>query len=207
MLAWTVEAAHQSSIFERVVVSTDDDEINLIAKSCGAEVISRPGSLADDHASLIDVVHHTLAQDSAITELCLLLANCPMRPSSEITRSWKDWTKLNPPALLSVVDYGWTPPFRAQSYDSEQRINPIMHEWHNKKSQFYPTAVCPSGAIYWANRAALLGANTLYLDDIRGFRMPWHLAIDIDTVADLRLAECLQFSLERGFDFGAPDGT
>ena len=201
MLAWTIEAAIGSAVFDYVLVSTEDQEIASIATSHGAEVLLRPQELADDVATLFDVVRHTLDVHPSLDDICILLANCPLRPADEIIRAAKVWRQEAVPALLSVVDYGWTPPFRAQSIQKDNRIEPLMPDWHALKSQHYPKAVCPSGAIYWARRLALEVGSDLYVDGIRGFLMPWHLAIDIDTFEDLRLAACIRHSLDHGFDF------
>ena len=76
-----------------------------------------------------------------------------------------------------------------------------MPEWMEQKSQVYPDAVCLTGAIYWARAADLKLASSLFLEGICGFQMPWHLAIDIDTPEDMKLAECVKFSLDNGFSF------
>ena len=201
MLAWTVEAALETGLFDSVIVSTEDPEIMSVAKSFGAEVLDRPLDIASDAATLLDVIQHSIDVLHSVDEVCLLLANCPLRPASEILRAQEQWSEQTPSALLSVVDYLWTPPFRAQSMDNEHRLTPLMPEWMEHKSQQYPDAVCLSGAIYWARAADLKTTSTLTLDGIRGFKMPWHLAVDIDTHADLKIAECVKYSLDRGFNF------
>jgi pseudaminic acid cytidylyltransferase len=201
MLAWTILAAIQTKLFDAVVVSTEDSEIASIAMLYGAEVLERPIGIASDAATLLDVIKHSIESIPGIDEICLLLANCPLRPASEILRSEAMWRKLSPSALLSVVDYHWTPPFRAQSIDTEHRLKPLMPEWMEQKSQEYPHCVCISGAIYWARAKDLTSSSTLTLDGICGFHMPWHLAIDIDTPDDLAIAECVKYSLDRGFSF------
>ena len=61
MLAYSIQAALASHCFDRVVVSTDDDEIATLARACGAEVpFVRPAALADDHTGTTAVVKHAL---------------------------------------------------------------------------------------------------------------------------------------------------
>ncbi len=201
MLAWTVEAALETELFDSVIVSTEDAGIAAIAKNSGALVLDRPIDIASDASTLLDVVQHAVDNLTNVEDICLLLANCPLRPANEILRSERMWRKKSPSALLSVVDYLWTPPFRAQSMDAQHRLEPLMPEWMEQKSQEYPDAVCLTGAIYWCRAAEIRVASSLSLDGICGFPMPWHLAIDIDTPADLKIAECVKFSLDRGFSF------
>lgn len=201
MFAWTVDAAKESGVFDSIVLSTDDEEIATIGASCGASVLRRPIDVSNDQATLVDVIRHAVRNIHEVSEICLLLPNCPLRPASEIIRSEQQWRESSVGAQLSVVDYAWTPPFRAQRFLNENRLAPLDPEMVNKKSQLYPEVVCPSGAIYWCKTSIIKNASSLYVQDIRGFRMPWHLAIDIDTPEDMRLAECVRFSIDHGFRF------
>jgi pseudaminic acid cytidylyltransferase len=201
MLVWSVEAAQESKIFDEIIVSTEDSEIASIASDCGATVLTRPVEIASDSATLMEVVLHTLEQYPEIEDICLLLANCPLRPAEEILRSEQMWRTESPSALLSVVDYLWTPPFRAQSMTDNYQLAPLMPEWMEQKSQEYPDTVCLTGAIYWGRSEILKTASSLFVEGICGFQMPWHLAIDIDTAEDMKVAECVRFGLDNGFSF------
>lgn len=201
MLAWTVEAARDSGVFGRVLVSTDDAEIAAVAKRCGADVLMRPAKVSDDAASLVDVIHHAFGEGRARPDsFCLLLANCPLRGAADIRGSDEVFRRRRPAALLSVVGYGWTPPFRAQLQNGA-RLEPAFEDWIRQKSQTYPEVVCPTGAIYWSTPKALEGADTLYIPGIESYRMPWHRGVDIDTQEDFALAACIRHSLDHGFRF------
>lgn len=201
MIEWTVEAAAGSGVFDRVLVSTDDEEIADIARRASASVLMRPQAVSDDAATLMDVIVHACANGYGnVDRLCLLLANCPLRDAHDICASESAFSDRAPPALLSVVAYGWTPPFRAQFMDN-YRLRPAFENWIQQKSQLYPQVMCPSGAIYWSTPAALKNRTSLYIDGIEGYTMPWHRAIDIDTREDLALAACIRHSLDHGFRF------
>src|SRR5688572_2276618 len=61
MIAWSIEAARRSEVFETILVSTDDDEVAAVAETCGAEVpFRRPAELADDRAGLNAVLRHAI---------------------------------------------------------------------------------------------------------------------------------------------------
>lgn len=203
MIAWTIEAAQKSGVFDRVIVTTDDDEIADIARQYGAELLMRPHHVADDKACLIDVLHFAADHIQAWPEdICLLLGNCPLRGAEDIVDSAKLFRERDCSALLSVVKYGWTPPFRALEI-REDGLHFMLAEWSHQKGQAYPDVVCPSGAIYWVHTDRLKESSTLYLPGIQGYMMPWERAIDIDTLEDFRLAEGLRFAIDLGYDFRA----
>ncbi|MDC1381649.1 acylneuraminate cytidylyltransferase family protein, partial [Octadecabacter sp.] len=61
MIEWSIQAAHDSGVFDRIVVSTDDAEIAAVARDCGADVpFERPVELSDDHTGTIPVVAHAI---------------------------------------------------------------------------------------------------------------------------------------------------
>lgn len=201
MIGWTIEAARTSGVFDRVMVTTDDPQIAEVATDWGAEVLLRPAEVSDDKAGLIDVLHHAARHVSNWPEqICLPLGNCPLRTAQDLAESHAVFTRTAPPALLSVVEFGWTPPFRTLT-SGPQGLEFLFADWMTKKSQEYPPVVCPSGAIYWARRDALKDSTSLYLPGIQGFPIPWERGIDIDTAEDFRLAEGLKFAMDHGFDF------
>lgn len=201
MLNWTVDAARETDLFDDLVVSTDDAEIAEIARAAGAAVLMRGEEISNDAATLIQVLQHAIRElPEEPDEICLLLANCPLRTAEDIRAGHARFTSRKPSALLSVTTFGWTPPFRAQKME-EGRLEPFFDGWVEKKSQEYPDVVCPTGAVYWSTPNALQDAPDLYIAGIEGFMMPWHRSIDIDTQEDLLLARCIKHALVRGFSF------
>ena len=203
MLSWTVIAARDSGAFDRVLVTTDDEEIAAVARAERAEVLMRPEAVSNDASTLADVIHHAMtACGQEVARFCLLPPNCPLREASDIVATRDAFVKRLPPALLSVTSYAWTPPFRAQS-SVEGRLAPYFTTWADKKSQAYPPVVCPSGAIYWSTPAAIAGARDLYIPGIEGYPLAWHRAIDIDTFEDYQIASSVRHALDHGFVFEA----
>lgn len=85
LIAWTIESAQQSKCLDRLVVSTEDNEIESISRSYGAEVIQRPPSLATDEATTLSVLQHAL---SVIDAEIVVLLQCtsPVRDEGLIDR-------------------------------------------------------------------------------------------------------------------------
>jgi len=87
LLAYTIEAARESGLFPRVLVSTEDEEIMRIAEACGAEVFYRPIELASDTATTVDVCLYTLSRLAQTGEQFDVLAVPLPSPIRMIARS------------------------------------------------------------------------------------------------------------------------
>jgi len=83
LIAWTIEAAKKSKLFDRYVVSTEDEEIAEVSKKYGAEVIHRPPELARDETPILPVLQDALKKIDA-TVVVLLNPTSPIRNSDLI---------------------------------------------------------------------------------------------------------------------------
>lgn len=200
MIEWTIDAARDSGVFLRVVVSTDDEEIASIASAAGAEVLMRGEEISNDQATLLQVIQHAVDR-YAVNSVCLLLANCPLRNAEDIQKSSTVLDQGNVPAALSVSSFLWTPPFRALALNNDGVIDWVFKDWSDKKSQLYPEVVCPTGAIYWCRSDVIKEAKSLYVPGLRAIQLPWHRSIDIDTLEDFQMAECIKMGLDAGYRF------
>ena len=89
MIVWSIEAALESACFERVVVSTDDEEIAELAREHGAEVpFVRPAELSDDHTGTTPVVAHAARSCGAAGEdlVCCIYATAPFLRAEDLVR-------------------------------------------------------------------------------------------------------------------------
>src|SRR5512143_2566251 len=101
MIAWSIEAAKASGLFDRIIVSTDDAEIADVAGQWGAEVpFVRPDALSDDHAGTTAVVAHATqwAMDEGIhpVAVCCIYATAPFIRLDDLRHGWEalnsgDW--------------------------------------------------------------------------------------------------------------------
>ena len=83
MIGWSIEAAHRTGLFDRIIVSTDNKEIASVAREHGAEVpFMRPAELSDDYTSTTPVVAHAiewyLAKGDNPTDICCIYATAPL---------------------------------------------------------------------------------------------------------------------------------
>ncbi len=196
LIAYTIEAALSSGIFARVVVSTDDDEIARIGRSCGAEVpFLRSASLADDltpvSAATADALGRLDPDGAAFADVAQLMANCPLRTAEDVRASQAAFLAGGAPAQISVARYGWQSPWWALARDAAGRIEPLFADRLQQRSQDLPELFCPTGAIWWTTAETLRTHRTYHVEGRTGWELPWDHAIDIDTEDDWRLAEGL----------------
>ena len=196
MIAYTIEAALQSGIFARVVVSTDSAAIADVALSCGAEVpFVRDAALADDHTPVSSVTVDTLQRldpdGNIFAHVAQLMANCPLRTSDDIRESYRQFRSVDAEAQLSVTRFGWQNPWWAMGRDEQYRLQPLFTQQVTQRSQDLPDLFCPTGAVWWACADTLRRAGTYHVPGRAGWEIAWQHAVDIDTEEDWSMAELL----------------
>ena len=199
LIAYAIESAIKSAIFDTVIVSTDSEEIAEIALAHGAEIpFIRGKDLADDFspvsAATIDALKRTDPDGTLYQNVAQLMANCPLRNTDDILVSYKQFIESSADSQISVTEYGWLNPWWAMTSDEHNILSPVFKERMGVRSQDLPRLVCPTGAIWWAKASALLAHGTFYAPKYSGWSMPWERAVDIDTEEDWKMAEVL-FSL------------
>jgi CMP-N-acetylneuraminic acid synthetase len=195
LLGWAIASAVQSGLMDRIVVSTEDDQVAEIARSLGAEVpFMRPLHLARDPAGVVDVALHALAELRDRGEeyqiLVILLPTCPFRTADDIRKACELFRETGASFLMSVSLFDHTP-FAALSLDGDHLLRPFFPEYVGRKSQDMPEAYRANGAIHVLEVAAFERERSYYAQPLIGYEMPWQRSIDIDTEHDLRFAESL----------------
>jgi N-acylneuraminate cytidylyltransferase len=196
LIAYTIEAARQCNLFERIVVSTDSQEIADVACRYGAEIpFLRDLALADDFtpvsAATVDMVVRLDPAGTKYDYVCQLMANCPLRTSTNITDSYRQLTDTGADSQISVVHYGWQNPWWAMKRSAEFVLDPLFKECMTQRSQDLPELYCPTGAVWWAKAAVLRCEGTYHVTDRTGWEISWQQGVDIDTDDDWDMAEVL----------------
>lgn len=202
-IAYTIAAALQSSIFERVVVSTDSAEIAVVAQAHGAEVpFIRQAHLADNHTPVslvtLDALERLDAETSVFNNVAQLMPNCPLRTAEDLRASYRQFLDTGACSQISVTRYGWLNPWWAFTRDAEGQLLPVFDEQSTKRSQDLPDVFCPTGAIWWARTDVLRKEKTFHVEGRTGWEIPWHRGVDIDTEDDWKLAELLMQARQEG---------
>ncbi len=192
MMSWPLEAAANSGLFERVVVSTDDDEIAAIARDAGAEVpFTRPANLADQHAGTAPVVRH------AITELDLAdddIVVC-LYPTAAITPEiLRDALHHAGSALERfVISVGRHRSPHERSL--EARPHDLMAVAHPEnlltRTQDLPVRYFDAGKFYIAPASLWKWQETMMSEPFTPYFLPEWATVDIDEPEDWPLAEAL----------------
>ena len=191
LLAWTVQAALDSRLFQRVVVSTEDAEIARIAEGHGATVLPRPAGLATSTATGVDVCVDALERLGAAGEtfdvLAFLLPTSPLRTAADLRGAWARFVERDADFLMAVTDYA-IPPFWALE-EREGFLRPYWGHEYLVKSQELPRVCVDNGAVYLARVDAFLRERTFYGERLVGHWMPRERSVDVDEPVDLALAE------------------
>jgi N-acylneuraminate cytidylyltransferase len=196
MMAWSIEAARQSSLFDRIIVSTDDPEIMAAGTAAGAEVpFTRPAELSGDQTPTLPVIRHAvewLVQHGCAVEFaCCIYATAPFLKPQFLQEGLA--ALRTPPGAefaLSVVAYGF-PIFRALGLDDAKRVSMFWPEHELSRSQDLRAAYHDAGQFYWGSAEAWRTRDRIYSSHARGVLLPSHRVQDIDTPEDWRRAELM----------------
>jgi N-acylneuraminate cytidylyltransferase len=196
LISYTIEAAIQSGIFDRIVVSTDSLEIAETARQCGAEIpFLRDSNLADDitpvSAATVDTLQRIDPGGDKFGYVCQLMPNCPLRTAVDIVDSCRQLVDTGAESQLSIVRYGWQNPWWAMRRNEKYALEPVFKDYITHRSQDLPELFCPTGAVWWANAKVLRREGTYHVANRTGWEIPWERGVDIDTEDDWRLAEIL----------------
>lgn len=199
LLAYTIDAAIESGIFDEIVVSTDSPEIADLARDLGVGVpFMRAPELSTDTAPVSLATADALDRCGGPARygvVAQLMANCPLRTAEDIRLSWAAFASADAAAQLSVSRYGWLNPSWALDRDTAGRLRPAFPDRITARSQDLPELVCPSGAVWWIEAGRLTRERTFHLPDRRGWELPWWRAADIDTEEDWEATELLMRGL------------
>jgi pseudaminic acid cytidylyltransferase len=207
LLAYSVQAAIDSNLFDRVIVSTDSREIAQVAKECGAEVpFLRDDILADEYtpvsAATADAVYRLDPYNTSFSSVAQLMPCCPLRTAHDVQESFNQFESTGAYSQISVVGYGWQNPWWAMQQNERHELEPLFEQKLASRSQDLPTLFCPTGAIWWARTALLLQTRSFHVQGRTGWEIPWQRGIDIDTLEDFLMAEVLMKCSPTLMDFG-----
>ncbi|MBN1565643.1 MAG: acylneuraminate cytidylyltransferase family protein [Anaerolineae bacterium] len=197
MIAYSIMQAQVAHTVNRVIVSTDDEEIAQIAQEWGAEVpFMRPAAYAGDHATDLEVFRHALAwlaeHEQYVPDICVhLRPTYPIRDEGDIDRA-VDLLVCNPDldAVRSIAPAPETP-FKMWFIDDDQRISPVVEcdtpEAYNQPRQILPPAYLQNACIDVVRASVIREKNSMTGSHILGFVMDHNF--DIDTEAQFLQVE------------------
>lgn len=196
MICHTITHARQSTIVDRIIVSTDGDDIARAAQSMGIQVIHRPAELADDNATVDAAVRHAVKSAQSEADIIIILyANVPVRPEGLIDRAVSALFDSGADSVQSYSAVGKYHPYWMVTMDDEGKIEPHVQNTVYRR-QDLPELRIPDGGVIAVRRASLFDVDpeqphSFLGRDRRGIENPCGAVIDVDTEADFTLAESI----------------
>lgn len=194
MIAWSIQTALESGCFDRVIVSTDDDEIADVAIAFGAEApFRRPPELADDVTPTVPVIAHAVEwqeQRHRVTRACCLYATAPFARAADLRDGLKRLESSGADYAFSATTYGF-PIQRAIRVGEDGRVSMFQPEHAGTRSQDLEEAWHDAGQFYWGTTAAWLARRPIFGPTSIVVPLPRARVQDIDTVEDWDRAELI----------------
>ncbi len=199
MLAYSIEAALATGLFDEVMVSTDDEEIAEVARQYGAKVpFMRTPATANDYATLADVMNEVLTsykgRGQEFDNSCMILATCPMLQSKDIVLAYERLTTSDFSMVYPVVLFSY-PIWRCLDLAEDGSMKRHWPEFENSRSQDLPKEYHDTGTFYWYKNSEWLAGNV----KIGGIEVDETTIQDIDTQTYWKLAE-MKYKLLFGND-------
>ncbi len=190
LLVYTIEAALNSKMLSKILVTTDSEEIAAVALSCGVEVVHRPAELACDDTLVVPVIKHALQQTEITPDKVVTLQpTSPLRLSRHIDEAVNllssDWDSV---VSISEVQLS---PYKMYQLEGEKLRPFVEGSIQGMPRQQLPEVYRDSGAVYVTWYDVLMKKNSIRGDNFRSYFIDPKYAVDIDNMIDLKLAELL----------------
>jgi pseudaminic acid cytidylyltransferase len=193
IIAYSIQAAIDSQLFDEVMVSTDDKEIAVIAKKYGAKVpFLRSEKNANDFATTVDVILEVLdsykRQAQSFDNICCIYPTAPFVSIKKLNKSLDFLKSKSLDSVLPIIQYGF-PVQRSMRIFKEDFIRMIQPGHMNTRSQDLEPTYHDAGQFYWLKTNKILLQKKLWTNST-GFIVVSELeAQDIDTETDWKIAE------------------
>lgn len=199
MIAHSIAAAAGSGLFDRIVVSTDDDEIAAVSERFGAEVpFRRPAGLANDHAGLTEVVAHATewleGTGANVDAVCCILATAPFLRAADLVSGLAALESGDWQYAFAATTYAF-PIFRSFERDSSGGVKMFFPEHFGTRSQDLPEALHDAGQFYWGRPGAWQSNERIFGARSTVVMIPRWRVQDIDTEEDWTRAELMSRAL------------
>jgi len=198
LIAYTIEQAKLSGLFEHIVISTDSETIANIAKEYGAEVFfKRSDEMASDTAGKLDVIKDAFVRSEeyynrTFDYLIDLDATAPLRSVEDIINSFNQFKENNNDNLITAMPSRRSPYFNLveQNKDGKVYLSKKLDSAVVRR-QNAPKSYDMNASIYIWKRDIILNKNSLFLETTGLYVMPEERSIDIDNELDFEFVEFL----------------
>jgi len=198
IIAYSIQAALHSKLFDEVMVSTDDEEIKQIALAHGASVpFMRSEKNSDDFATTFDVIEEVVLNYKNIknlefTNLCCLYSCAPLVKFDSLKFAFEKLNKKKFDSVFPVIKFSF--PIQRALVENKGKVTMINKEYLNTRSQDLEDRYHDAGQFYFANVIKLFENKSFSTSNTGAIVISELEAQDIDTETDWRLAE-LKFNI------------
>ena len=206
IIAYSIEAALKSQLFDRIIVSTDDEEIASVSQHYGAEVpFMRPAELSDDYTGTNAVTKHALdwlnANGQHVDYACCIYATAPFIQMRYLKEGYERLLGSGKLFVFSVTSFPF-PIQRAIKINKQGEVVAFHPENYYVRSQDLEEAFHDAGQFYWGRAEAFLEDVMPYSPVSLPVILPRYLVQDIDTPEDWLRAEYMYQVLHRSGEIG-----
>jgi N-acylneuraminate cytidylyltransferase len=200
IIAYSIEAALQSQLFDEVMVSTDDEEIAAVAEKYGAQVpFRRSAETSDDYATTAEVLREVLEQyhenGRTFDYACCIYPTAPFVTAEKLKQAYARLRESGAEVVLPVARFSF-PIWRAFQMDGN-RLSYIWPEHAPKRSQDLPQAFQDAGQFYFFRPSILERSALMVTGNSVGIEIDEREVQDIDNEQDWQIAE-LKYGLMKG---------
>ena len=200
MIAWSIDVAKMSGLFDHIIVSTDDVEIVEVAKQWGAETpFMRPDELSNDYAGTTEVIAHAtqwaLDQGLDVDAVCCIYATAPFVQVEDLQRGLEALESGDWAYAFTATDFA-APIFRAFKQSADGGIEMFFPEHFSTRSQDLPTALHDAGQFYWGRPSAWMEDKRIFDRHSVPVIIPRWRVQDIDDQDDWIRAEMIYKQME-----------
>lgn len=194
IIAYSIEAALKSNLFDEVMVSTDDEEIANIARTYGANVpFLRSEKSSDDFATTADVIEEVLAAyQNKFHNCCCIYPTAPFVSIASLAKAYRILIDNEFDSVFPIVQYSY--PIQRSLKTLDNKVEMVWKENLNSRSQDLENRYHDAGQFYWLNTGKFKKNKRMFSDQSGYLELDELSVQDIDSDIDWKLAE-LKYSL------------
>lgn len=193
IIAYSIETALSTGLFDEVMVSTDDEEIANLAKTYGAKVPflrsnENSGDFATTAEVLLEVIERYEAENKIFMNACCIYPTAPLISIEKLTLGHRELSSHHRDVVFPVVAFSY-PIWRGLYKNSDNQIQMVWPEHLNSRSQDLAEVYHDAGQWYWFNIEVLKSKKTLFTDNTAAITLDPVEVQDIDNESDWMIAE------------------
>jgi N-acylneuraminate cytidylyltransferase len=202
LIAYSIQAAKTSGLFDKIIISTDSEEVAEVAKAYGAEVpFIRPKELSNDVVGTRPVTNHAIKfciEHFYQPEFCCCIyATAPFLQAKYLQQGLEDLQQHSEKSFaFSVTSFPF--PVQRALLKTQAGVAPMFPENINKRSQDLEEAYHDAGQFYWGKTDSYLSNQKIFSHHSLPVILPRHLVQDIDTPEDWQRAELIYLAYVQG---------